>query len=100
MSSLKFESLKDDFEALSAQIDQTGISAGAIQRLNRILTSLESEGKVPKRFRKVVISMENFRIFLAHSAPERYKMGMIEDVDDYRKQLKAYNAEAVGMGIG
>ena len=98
MSSLKFESLKDDFEALSAQIDQTGISAGAIQRLNRILTSLESEGKVPERFRKVVISIENF--FLAHSAPERYKMGMIEDVDDYRKQLKAYNAEAVGMGIG
>ena len=50
MSSLKFESLKDDFEALSAQIDQTGISAGAIQRLNRILTSLESEGKIPKGF--------------------------------------------------
>lgn len=44
MSSLKFESLKDDFEALSAQIDQSGISAGAIQRLNKILTSLESEG--------------------------------------------------------
>jgi len=26
-------------------------------------------------------------------------MGMVEDVDDYRQQLKAYNAEAVGMGI-
>ena len=42
----------------------------------------------------------SFNTILAQSAPDRYKMGMIEDVDDYRKQLKAYNAEAVGMGIG
>ena len=44
MSSLKFESLKDDFEAVTTKIDQSGLSAGAIQRLNTILSSLESEG--------------------------------------------------------
>ena len=49
---------------------------------------------------KSLFGIHVLKTFLAQSAPERYKMGMIEDVDDYRKQLKAYNAEAVGMGIG
>ena len=26
-------------------------------------------------------------------------MGMVEDVDDYRQQLKGYKAQATGMGI-
>jgi len=78
MSSLKFESLKDDFESVTTKIDRSGLSTGAIQRLNTILSSLESE---------------------AQAAPDRYRMGMVEDVDDYRQQLKGYKAQATGMGI-
>ena len=45
MSSMKFESLKDDFESITTKISQSGLSAGAITRMNNILQSLESEGK-------------------------------------------------------
>ena len=67
MSSLKFESLKDDFESISSRLDHQPISAQALTRLNSILSNLEDE---------------------ARGAPERYRAGMIEDVEDYRKQLK------------
>ena len=75
---MKFESLKDDFESMTSRIDAAGITPGAIQKLNGILERLEGE---------------------AAAAPARYKMGMLEDVDDYRKQLRGYTAEAAGMGI-
>ena len=78
MSSLKFESLKDDFESISSRLDHQPISAQALTRLNSILSNLEDE---------------------ARGAPERYRAGMIEDVEDYRKQLRGYQAEAAGMGI-
>ena len=78
MSSLKFESLKDDFESISSRLDHQPISAQALTRLNSILSNLEGE---------------------ARGAPERYRAGMIEDVEDYRKQLRGYQAEAAGMGI-
>ena len=44
MSSLKFESLKDDFDAISARLEVEPISVTALNRLNDILKSLESEG--------------------------------------------------------
>ena len=35
----------------------------------------------------------------ANAAPERYRAGMVEDVEDYKKQLRGYNAEAIGLGV-
>ena len=78
MSSRKFETLKNDFEDITDRLQNSSISEAALNRLNAILQSLESE---------------------AHAAPERYRTGMLEDVEDYKKQLRGFNAEAAGMGI-
>ena len=75
---MKFESLKNDFEEITEKLQTEPISAISLNRLNSILQSLESE---------------------ANAAPQRYRAGMIEDVEDYKKQLRGYNAEANGMGI-